>query len=378
MTSVARSLPFPTEVIVGDKLSISIGPQHPGSGHFRIIVVLEGDIVSEAIPDPGYVHRGAEKMCEFRNFVQNVPMLERTTLPDANGIIFPYILAVEELMGIQAPPRAQYLRIISAELNRIVSHLYWLGIYGVFLGHSTMFLWPMGDRELFMDLIQTVGGTRVTPSYIIPGGARNDLPDNFKDKALKAFGYFERRLKEYDRIFFSNPLVLKRSQGVGVLKRSEAIALGITGPNLRGSGLKSDTRKDEPYSMYETLDFDIPSYPDGDCWARGMVRFHELYWSMQIIKQAVEKMPSGPFRSRLPLLTARAPAGEAVARTEAARGCMSYYVVSDGTSKPYRVRVSVPSFRNMIGIPYLLKGGHLADVPPIYWSLDYWPVEADK
>ena len=171
-------------------LSLSIGPQHPGSGHFRLVITVDGDIITDIYPDPGYVHRGAEKMAEHRDYFQNIPHLERPVIIDSTGVTLPFCLAVEKLMDKEAPPRAQYLRIIMAELNRIISHLYWLGIYGPFLGHTTMFMWPMGDRELFIDLAEMIGGQRVTFAYTIPGGVRNDMPENFKDKALKIFDFY--------------------------------------------------------------------------------------------------------------------------------------------------------------------------------------------
>ena len=361
----------------GRTLTFSIGPQHPGSGHFRLIVKVDGDYIVDVKPDPGYVHRGAEKMCEERTYIQNIPHLERPVIFDSSGILFPYVLSVEELLGVQAPPRAQYIRIIMAELNRIISHLYWLAIYGIFLGHSTMFMWPMGDRELFIDLAEAIGGTRVTFSYFVPGGVRNDLPPEFKERALKTFAYFEKRLKEYDRIFFSNPMFLKRTRDIGVLKREDAIRLGVTGPNLRASGISSDTRKDEPYSSYQTIKWDIPVRKEGDCYARAMVRFQELFDSLNIIRQALDLIPEGSVKIAM-RGQIKGKVGESFARTEAARGTMFYHIISDGATHPYRVKISVPSFRSLSAMPFLLKGNHLADMPAIYWGLDYWPVEADK
>lgn len=362
-------------------LSLPIGPQHPGSGHFRLSVVLDGDIVVDAIPDPGYVHRGAEKMCEYRNWFQNIPHLERPVIIDAIGITLPYCIAYERLLGWEPPARGQYLRMIMAELDRITSHLYWLGIYGPFLGHTTMFMWPMGDREMFIDLAEAIGGQRLTFSYAIPGGVRNDMPDRFPQQAFKVCDYFERRLREYDRIFFKNPLVMKRTQGIGVMNAQEAMALGATGPNLRGSGVAADTRKDDPYDAYADIDFEIPVFPEGDCWSRAMVRRMELQYSMDIIRACLKQMPSGPLNTRSRGQVGLPP-GEAFGRTEAARGVMAFHVVASSdvpkVGWPYRVKISVPSFRSLPAMPFLLKGGRMADVPAIYWSLDYWPVEADK
>jgi NADH-quinone oxidoreductase subunit D len=366
-----------TEKIADDKLTVSIGPQHPGAGHFRFTVTIEGDTIVDCVPDPGYVHRGAEKQTEYRSYLQSIPMLERSSLTDVTNIIMPFSMAAEELMGIQIPPRAKYLRMIMSENQRILSHLYWLGIQGVFLGHSTVFMWPLGDRELFIDLGQMIGGARITYSYAIPGGVRNDMPDNFKERALKVYDYFEKRLQDYEKIFFNNPLVLKRTQGVGVLPKAEAISLGVVGQTLRGSGVKSDTRVDEPYNFYEDIEFDVPTFETGDTWARCMVHLLEMRQSMKIMRQCFEKMPQGPVRVKLSPQQ-RAQVGEAYTRVEASRGALGFNIISEGSTKPYRVKISVPSFRNLLALPRLLIGSHVADMPAIYWSLDYWPVEADR
>lgn len=358
-------------------MSLSVGPQHPGSGHFRLQLKVKGDIIVDVVPDAGYVHRGEEKMCEYRNLVQNIPHLERPVILDSVGVLYPYVLACEDLLDIEVPVRAQYLRVAMAEINRIISHLYWLGIYGIFLGHSTMFMWPMGDREPFIDLAQLASGARVTFAYLVPGGVRNDVPDSFESQALKVIRYFEGRLREYDNIFFSNPLFLGRTKGVGVLTKKDAISLGAVGPTLRGSGIRSDVRKTEPYDVYDELDFDIPVLDEGDSYSRAMVAFLEMKESLKIIKQAVEKMPKGPVKVGM-RGQVRLPAGESYARAEAARGAMSYYIVSDAGKFPYRIKISPPSFRNLPTIPFLLKGARLADMPVIYWGINYWPVEADR
>ncbi len=366
-----------TQQVEEDKLVVSIGPQHPGAGHFRYTITMEGDTIVDVLPDPGYVHRGAEKQTEYRNYTQSIPMLERSSLTDVTNIIGPYSLAAEELMGIEIPSRANYLRMIMSENQRIISHLYWLGIQSIFLGHSTMFMWPLGDRDLLIDLGELIGGARITYSYWIPGGVRNDMPGNFKDRALKTYDYFEKRLVDYENIFFQNPLFLKRTQGVGVLKREDAIKFGVVGPVLRASDVKSDTRIDEPYSSYKEIDFEVPVYKECDTWARCMVHLFEMRQSMRIIRQCLNKIPSGPVRVKLSPQQ-RARPGEAYARVEASRGAMAFHIISDGGTKPYRTKISVPSFRNLIILKKLLIGSHVADMPAIYWSLDYWPVEADR
>jgi NADH-quinone oxidoreductase subunit D len=358
-------------------LTLSIGPQHPGSGHFRLIIKVDGDIIVEALPDPGYVHRGEEKMCEYRNYIQNIPHLERPMIADSCGILYPYVLAVEELINIQVPERAKYIRVIMAEINRCIFELYWLAIYGIFLGHSTMFMWPMADRELLIDLAEMASGARVTHAYFVPGGVRNDLPDNFAEKAVRHLKYFRSRLKEYKDIFYDNPLFQSRTIGVGVLRREDAINLGATGPVLRASGVEHDIRKVEPYDVYDELDFKVITMKEGDSYARAYVPWLEMFESIEIILQALEKMPNGPVRTKLGP-NPKGGVAEVFKRVEAARGELAYYIVSDGNPKPYRVKLSVPSFRELPVMAHLLKGSKLADMPSIYWSMNYWPVEADR
>lgn len=361
-------------------IAISFGIQHPGSGHMRLVLGVDGDTITEVEPDIGYVHRGKEKMFEYKNYFQNIPQLERMTVHDSSGMLFPYVLAVEDLLDIsdKVPDRAKYLRIIMAEFNRILNHTYWLAIMGIFTGHSTMFMWPMGDRELIIDAAQSLAGARVTFAYFVPGGVRSDAPDGWGDYALKVCDRFEERINKYREMYFENPLFLDRTVGVGVLPRQDAIDLGIVGPALRASGVYSDTRKDEPYSLYDTIDFDVPVMKEGDAYARCMVSYLEIYQSLRIIRQAVKMMKPGPVRYHL-RGRIRGREGEAYARAEAARGSLSYYIVSDGKEKPYRVKITTPSFRNLLaGVKKLIPGHRVADVPVIHWSLNYWAVEADR
>jgi NADH-quinone oxidoreductase subunit D len=210
----------------------------------RLIVELDGDIILNAEPDPGYVHRGIEKIIELRNIIRSIPVIERPSIIDASNLNHAWVKAIEELQGVEPPARGQYLRCLLNEMNRIMSHLYWLSIYGVFLGHTTMFMWPLGDRELFIDLAESLTGARITYSYLVPGGVRRDLPQGFAEEAIKRTEYFEKRLNEYENIFFKNPLFTSRAKGVGVLSRQRAIELGATGPtralrSVRRIGLQS-------------------------------------------------------------------------------------------------------------------------------------------
>ncbi len=360
-------------------MTLSIGPQHPGSGHMRIVIVVDGDIIVSADPDVGYVHRGEEKMSEFRTFVQNVPHIERPVIHDSSNILYSYCLAVEELLGLQVPERAMYLRAILAEIDRIHYTLYWLAILAIFVGHSTMFMWTTADRELFVDLADMASGNRITHSYIVPGGVRNDLPEGFVDKAVKFLDYFEsKRLPEYNKIFYDNPLFRQRSEGVGVLSRANAISLGVTGSVLRASGVDYDVRKREPYDIYTDIQFEVPIAKTGDSFARSILPIYDIQQSLNIIRQCLRKMPQpGQVRSKLQP-NPRGPPGEAYRRVESGRGALGHYIVSDGTPKPYRHKMSVPSVRNLSAMPHLLKGARLADLPVIYWSLNIWPVEIER
>lgn len=359
-------------------MTLSVGPQHPGSGHFRFTIKVDGDYIVYCDPDPGYVHRGEEKMCEYRNFIQNIPHLERPVIHDSSNIIYSYSLAIEELAKIQVPRRGQFLRALASEIDRIIYTLYWLGIYGIFLGHSTMFMWPMGDRELFIDLSDMMTGARVTHAFNIPGGVRNDIPEGFRDRVLDNINYFEKRLKEYEDIFYNNPLFRERTEGVGILKTQDAIDLGTTGSVLRASGIPFDVRRAEPYDIYDEIDFKVQHMKSADSFARAMVPLLDIKESCHIIRQIFDKMPeSGEVRTKLQP-NPKGPSGESYKRVESGRGALGYYIVSDGTPKPYRVKMSVGSFRNMIALRHLLVGSKLADMPSIYWSLNYWPVEADR
>jgi NADH-quinone oxidoreductase subunit D len=359
-------------------MTLNVGPQHPGSGHMRLIIKVDGDYIVSCDPDPGYVHRGEEKMAEYRNYIQNIPHLERPVIHDSCNILYPYCLAVEDLLGIEVPERAKYIRVIASELNRCIYTLYWLAIYGIFLGHSTMFMWPAGDRELFIDLLEAMSGARVTHAYLVPGGVRNDLPANFEERCLRQVDYFEKRIKEYQAIFYQNPVLKQRTEGTGILSRMDAIRLGTTGSVLRASGVDFDLRKKEPYDVYENLDFETQVMKEGDSYARSLIPYLEMFESCRIIKDALRKMPkSGSVRTKLKP-NPKGGNDEAYRRVESGRGSLGFHIISNNRPEPYRVKISVGSFRNLICIPYLLKGEKLGNMPSVYWSLNYWPVEADR
>lgn len=382
-------------------IELLIGPQHPGSGHMRLIAEVDGDVILDFKPNIGYVHRAVEKIAETKTYIQIIPLVERPALPDTANHNLGYVLALENLLDVEAPPRARYLRTLLSEINRIHSHLYGMGILGNMIGSSTMFMWAFADREVLIELAQELTGARISYSYIIPGGVRRDLPRDFKEKTLKVMSYMERRLEEYDKIFVHNPVTLARLRGIGVISKAVATSIGIVGPNLRASGLAYDVRKTEPYCAYADLDFEIVTREEGDCYARLLVRVGEIIQSIKIVRQILNKIPDGSIFAekfsklvvpkmrekaektgimRFPaaFLYLKPPKGEVTSRVEGGRGEILYYIISDGSPQPYRFRMVTPSFRNAIGFKHALIGGRLADAPAVYGSLDYFPPEADR
>jgi NADH-quinone oxidoreductase subunit D len=388
--------------IVPIRGELNVGPQHPGSGHMRIYVKLNGDIIEDVDLDVGYVHRAVEKLSEVRTYMQLIPLVERPAILDSIHMNLGYIIAVEKILGVDVPERAQYLRTLAAEVNRIASHLYGVGILAIFLGHSTGFMWGFGDREVWVEILQAITGARVTNSYIIPGGVRRDLTPAIKEMIEKAIAYQRRKLKDWYKIFVRNPNIRSRLENVGVMSKENAIKWGAVGPNLRASGVYYDVRKIEPYAAYDKVDFEIPVYKEGDAYARLLVRFEEVEQSMRILEHVIKQIPEGSilsdrFFKQIPptrlkkwwegqkkvvfpgyYASFRPPKGEAVSRVEAARGELVYYVVSDGSPKPYRLRMITPSYRMIYVFKQLTKGARYADLVAIYGSLDYFPPEADR
>jgi NADH-quinone oxidoreductase subunit D len=335
-------------------MTLNVGPQHPGSGHMRIVVQIDGDYIVACDPDPGYVHRGEEKMAEYRNYITNIPHLERPVIHDSCNVLYPYVLGAEELLGIEVPERAKYVRVIASELNRCIYIMYWLAIYGIFLGHSTMFMWPAGDRELLIDLMEKMTGARVTHAHFVPGGVRNDLPPNFEDVCLRQVNYFEKRIKEYAAVFYDNPILISRTRDTGVLSREDAIRYGTTGSVLRASGVDYDLRVKEPYDVYDELDVHTNVMKEGDSYARSRIPWLDMMESCNIIRQALQKMPkSGSVRVKLKPNPKTKGLESVYKRVESGRGSLGCYIVSDAKTEPYRVKLSVPSFRNLIALPLI-------------------------
>jgi len=397
-------LPVPPELVEEayrkDEYVILVGPQHPGSGHMRLIVRVKGDIITEVIPDPGYVHRAIEKLAETKLFIQNIPLVERPAIMDCANMSLGYVRAIEKAMDIEVPPRAKYIRTILAELCRIGTHLYDAGILSVFIGHTTGFMWPFGLREYICESICRISGARVTASFIIPGGVRRDV-DEKTLRFIKSMTYtMEEKLEKFERIFVKNPAVIMRLKDVGVLDKKDAIKFGLVGPFLRASGVEYDVRKVEPYEAYDEIGFDIPVADDGDAYSRFLVRVNEIQQSLNIIRRAVTDIPEGPvisddligklkekdkvgknIRGYLFRLFGRmtVPAGEYTTLTEAARGTLLYTLVSDGKSTvPYRLRVVTPGWAYLKGFMEACKGERLADLQAIYGSFGYFPPEADR
>jgi NADH-quinone oxidoreductase subunit D len=342
----------------------------------RIVLRTDGDFIVEATPDIGYVHRGCEKIAESRNIIKNIPMICRPNIADDSHLNWSYIMPIEELQGIEVPERALYIRTILCEINRIASHLYGTAIMaGIFSGHTTMYMFGFGDRELLLDLAEMLTGARLTFSFFVPGGVRRDFPKGFKERLLKTLDHIERRLPAIDRIFLSNPVFVERARDVGILRKEDAMSLGVVGPVLRASGVQSDVRRDAPYGVYEKTDFDIPTRPEGDSLSRWLVRFNEIEQSISILRQAIRDIPDGPIGRKSPIVV---PKGEAIGRVESARGEVNHYIVGDGGDKPHRVKMNTGSFKNLLVLPFLLRGARIGDLPIIYGSLDYWPVEADR
>jgi NADH-quinone oxidoreductase subunit D len=359
-------------------MRVSIGPQHPISGQGRILVLTDGETIYEIEIDIGYSHRGIEKILENRLYIHGIVPLERMVMLDTSPIAMCYVRAIEDLYGVEAPKRAQYIRTIILEMNRIISHTYALGLFAESAAwNPAIFLWTTADREPFLDLLEMLTGARWSYSFIVPGGVRADIPQGFKEAAMEAIKFFRDRLDVYVDSWIDNYLFEMRTRDVGVIPEDKAIEWGAAGPSLRASGVAYDTRKDDPYAAYEELDFKIVTDTAGDSYARGGVRVKEMYVSLDIIEQALENMPDGPIKRSLPQ---RVPKGETYARVETARGEIGMYVVSDGSDKPYRVKISPASFRNIFLIEMLptIEELRFADVPVIFYSLDPWFLDADR
>ncbi len=373
-----------------EEMLVNMGPQHPSThGVLRVVLRTDGEMVLEAIPHIGYLHRCAEKIGESLQPYQYIPYTDRMDYLAGMNNNQAFSIAVEQLVGMEVPPRGQALRVIFAELNRIASHLVSLGTYGLDMGAFTPFLYCFREREMILDLFEAACGARLTYSYITIGGVHDDVPDGWIDRCREFLDYFETKIDDYNNLLSFNHIFIKRTGRVGVISKQDAIAFGLTGPPLRGSGIRFDLRKALPYDGYEKYDFEIPiaepagtgDIPQGvevgDCWSRYFVRVLEMTQSVRIIRQAMDQLPGGDFRAKKGT-TVKLPDDENYVEVENPRGQLGFYVRGDGSAIPYRVKARGPSFANLCITQHVARNVLLADVPAIIGSIDVVMGEVDR
>lgn len=398
-------MPYKTETIEPgtELLTVNMGPSHPSThGVLRLILTLDGERVVRVEPVMGYLHRGMEKIAENKTYTQFIPYTDRLDYlaPLSNNVGF--ALAVEKLLDLTVPPRCQHIRVLVCELSRISAHLLWLGTHAVDLGAISVFMYTFREREVLYNFFEALTGTRLTTSYTRIGGLSRDLPSGFLEDVGRWLDRFPKDLDEYERLLTKNKIWVERTQGVGVLPLPDAVDLGVSGPNLRASGLDWDLRKTRPYSGYEQFDFDVPIGTTGDVYDRYLVRIEEMRQSVKICRQAVRTMPGGPINVDDPkvvlpnkekVLTKMeelihqfiivtegfpAPSGEVYQAIEAPKGELGFYVVSEGGPSPYRMKIRSPSFVNLQALPRICVGALISDVVAIIASLDPVMGEVDR
>jgi NADH-quinone oxidoreductase subunit D len=361
-----------------EEMYVNMGPQHPSThGVLRLMLKLDGEVITDCVPYIGYLHRCHEKIGENRNYTQVIPYTDRLDYLASMAMNFGYVVAVEKLMGQKIPERAEYMRVILAELQRIASHLIWLGTFGLDLGNFTIFMYCFREREMVLDLFESVTGQRLNYSFYRIGGMPMDFPDTFLSDCQAFLAWFKQRLPEYDAIMTDNILFQKRVQGVGVLDPEVAVDYAVSGPMLRGSGIKWDLRRNDPYSIYDRFDFEIPVFDTCDVWARYLVRRKEMEQSVKIVEQALAQLPTGEVLAKMPK-TIKPPAGQMYSRTESPRGEIGFYIISDGSPKPYRYKVRSPAYVNLSAIHEMLKGCLVADLVAVLGSVDIVLGEIDR
>lgn len=399
-TETVTSNTGPTETMI-----LNMGPQHPSThGVLRLILELDGERVVDARPDIGFLHSGIEKTGEHRTYRQVLPYTDRMDYVSAMTHNLGYVLAVEKLLGIAVPPRTEYIRVVMAELSRLASHLIWLGSSALDLSgvSSAVLMYSFWEREKILNLFEAVSGSRMTPSYFRIGGLAADLPEGWVDQARAVTRQLPKQLDDMERVLTHNPIFRQRTVGIGRLSAADAVAYGITGPVLRGTGVRYDVRKAIPYSGYDRFDFDIPVGERGDVYDRYLVRVAEMRQSLRIVEQALHGLPDGPIdvADRKVVLPPRAeldtsmealihhfklvtegfhpPEGQVFLSVEASKGELGYYLVSDGSPQPYRFRVRAPSFAVVQVLPLMIKGGLIADVVSTIGSIDLVMGEVDR
>lgn len=388
----------------GDRtMVLNMGPQHPSThGVLRLVLEIDGETVLRLEPDIGFLHTGIEKTCEAKFYQQVVPLTDRIDYlsPMSNNLC--YCLAVEKLLELEIPPQAQYLRVLLNELTRIQSHLVWLGTHAMDIGALTVFLYTFREREEILKIFEHVSGQRMMGSYFRIGGLALEPPVDFFERVRKLLDMMPDRIDEYQNLLTGNPIWVNRLKGVGYLSAADAIAFGVTGPPLRASGVDWDLRRDMPYSGYEKFQFKVPVSNDGDVWARYRLRIEEMRESVKICRQALEGMPSGPIKADAPKIVLpdrekmktemeslihhfkivtegfAVPAGQVYQAIESPRGEMGYFVVSDGTSKPYRMHMRNPTFATLQALETMCVGRLLADVVAVIGSIDIVLGEIDR
>ena len=381
--------------ITGETMLLNMGPQHPSThGVLRLLLELDGETIISCIPDVGFLHTGIEKSMEGKTYQQVEVLTDRIDYLNTVGNNLVYCLAVEKLVELDVPPRAQTIRVILAELQRIASHLIWLATQALDLAAQSVFLYCFRERELILDIFELVSGQRMMTTYIRPGGLWRELPPEFEDAVRSFIGMFPKRIQMYEDLLTKNPLFVDRTKGIGVISGEEAARWGMTGPSLRGSGVDYDIRKVSPYSGYEEYDFDVPLGESGDVFSRYIIRIQEMRESVRIIQQGLDKLPGGPIRSdnrkfvpppRSELGTSmealihhfklwtegyNAPEGAVYLPVSSPRGELGVYLESDGGPKPYRVHWRTPSYGNLQAMPILAKGHLVADLIAIIGSID--------
>jgi len=387
----------------GEKMVLNVGPSHPAThGVLRLVLELDGEEIVNVMPDIGYLHRGDEKIAENMTYTQFIPYTDRLDYlaPLANNVAYAY--AVEKLLGIDVPPRCRVIRVICAELARISSHLLGIGAMSMDIGAMTVFLYTFREREKIYDLCECICGARFTTSYTRIGGLANDMPPEFAPMARKFLKEFPATIDEVDKLLTRNRIFIERNRDIGVLSKQDAIDLGVTGPNLRGSGVEWDIRKAHPYSSYEEFEFDVPVGTVGDCFDRYLVRMEEMRQSVRILQQAIDRIPDGPWNSpdakiSLPekkaVLTKmeelihqfinvtegiNAPPGEVYFSAENPKGELGFYIVSKGGGSPHRLKIRSPSFVNLQALPVLARGHMVSDMVAILGSIDFVMGECDR
>ena len=361
------------------EMLLNMGPQHPSThGVFRMVLWVDGEKIVKAEPHIGYLHRGSEKLCEGEQYHQVITLFDRMDYIGNFNNELVYCMAVEQLMGLTVPERAEYVRVILCELNRIASHLLYVATIGLDAGAMTPSMFAFRGRERIQSLFEAVSGARMMHNYFRIGGIKEELPDNFRQMIGDLLPQLRVDVEQSDKLLTFNEIFLSRLKDVAAISAEEAIDFGLTGPCLRGCGVEYDVRKAQPYSVYDRFDFDIPVGLDGDCWDRHWVRVQEMYQSLDIVEQALEQMPEGTVTSSLGRRLIRPAAGEVYVRAENPRGEIGVHLVSDGSDHPYRIKVRPPSFCNLSALKRLLRDTWLADSVVILGSLDIVLGEVDR